>query len=292
MSLQVKRTVKRLLAAAVYGFYRYKPSRNRIRVCSIDETLRILQETKKSMVRFGDGEIVVINGRSIPTQAGGEEIAEGLKRILAYPYDNLIVTLPDIFGGLAGYVPSTRDFWKDHLLFFWQTYHTFCNPNRVYYNSFVTRCYITCVDKSGSGDVFRRFREVWRGRKVVVVEGEATHNGVENDLLDLAEKVERIICPSRHAYDALDRILAECLRYEKDRLFLLSVGITAKFLAEELFLKGYRALDIGNLDMEYEWYLRKAAFKEPIPKHQVIGEQANREAGYDRYLKEIVCRIE
>lgn len=292
MSLQIRKTVKRWLAAVMYEVYQHKPLAGRISVHSIDETLDVLQNTEKSMVRFGDGEIVVINGRNIPTQSGSREIAEGLKRILAYSCEDLIVMLPDIFNGLDSYIPATQDFWKDHLFFFRHVYHTYCNPDRIYYNSFVTRSYITRADKSGSESIFRRFREVWKGRKVVVVEGCTTHNGVGNDLLDSAESVERIICPGKNAYYALDRILEECLRYEKDRLFLLSVGITAKFLAEALFLQGYRVLDIGNLDMEYEWYLHRAMEKEPIAKHQIMGEEADREAGYHQYLAEIVCRIE
>ena len=67
--------------------------------------------------------------------------------------------------------------------------------------------------------------------------------------------------------------------------------MAATFLAERLFLEGYRALDIGNLDMEYEWYLRQANQKEGIAKHDVIGEEANRAAGYNEYLAQIKRRV-
>ena len=75
-------------------------------------------------------------------------------------------------------------------------------------------------------------------------------------------------------------------------MFLISLGVAAKFLAEKLFLEGYRALDIGNLDMEYEWYLRGAVEKEEIAKHSIVGEEANRSAGYDVYLSQIVKRAD
>ena len=63
----------------------------------------------------------------------------------------------------------------------------------------------------------------------------------------------------------------ECLKFDQDKLFLFALGVTAKALVEEMFLKGYRVIDIGNLDMEYEWFLRKAVKKEPIPKHSIVG---------------------
>jgi len=52
------------------------------------------------------------------------------------------------------------------------------------------------------------------------------------------------------------KILDGCRKFPKDRLFLLSLGVTAKFLAEDLYRDGYRVIDIGNLDMEYEWFLQ------------------------------------
>ena len=121
----------------------------------------------------------------------------------------------------------------------------------------------------------------------MVVEGTITHNGVGNDLFDSAASIERIICPPSDAYGALPEILNECLRYDKDRMFLLSVGVEAKFLAVELFQRGYRVLDIGNMDLEYEWYVRQVPDKIPLEKHDIVGEEANRKAGYDDYLNQV-----
>lgn len=292
MVTRIKEPVKKVLAAFVYEVYRrFAPLK--LRVCSIDETLDELLNTEKSMVRFGDGEIVVISGKDIYFQSASEEISHGLKRIISYPYEDLMVTLPDIFNGLEQYVPDSQEFWKDHLLFFRKIYYNYCNCNKKYYNTSVSRCYVTLSDKTKSAGWFEKFRQVFCGKKLVVVEGTGTHNGVGNDLFGLAASVERIICPGRNAYAVRENILQACLQYEKgDRLFLFSLGITAKSLVEEMFLKGYRVIDIGNLDMEYEWFLRKAVKKEPIPKHSIVGEEANRKAGYEEYLSQIVCYIE
>ena len=60
----------------------------------------------------------------------------------------------------------------------------------------------------------------------------------------------------------------------------------------ELFRKGYRVLDIGNMDLEYEWYVRGAAGKIPLNKHDIVGEEANRKAAvhnreYAEYLGQV-----
>ncbi len=291
MEITVKRFVKDILAQLDYSLYRAGIRSCPVKVHTIEETIEELIHTDKSMVRFGDGEITMIRGRSLSFQQTEEEITEGLKRLLSYQHENMIVGIPEIFGDLSIYRKESRQFWKDHLLFGRKVYEKYCNPTRVYYNSYITRFYYPIADKSRCGAWIERIRQIWKDKDVVVVEGERTHNGVGNDLLDTAGSVERIIGPSEQAFCKVDEMLECCKEYSKDRLFLLSLGIAAKFLAEKLFLEGYRVIDIGNLDMEYEWYLRQAKSKEAIEKHAVIGEEANRKAGYDAYLAQIRKRV-
>lgn len=287
----MKQKIKDILAAIAYFLYEKGILHNRIQVHTIDETIDVLLNTEKSMVRFGDGEIVMIKGVDLMLQKASPEIAEGLAGILAYPHDDLIVTIPDIFETLSDHHRESRQFWRDHLLFCRKTYERYCNPDRVYYSTFVSRCYYYAADRSGCGTQFAKIRKIWENRDVVVVEGEKTHNGVGNDLLDTARSVERIICPPSNAYGAIPAILDACTAYDKDRLFLLSVGVAAKFLAVDLFERGYRVLDIGNLDMEYEWFVTRSPGKRKLAKHDLVTEAANRAAGYTAYLEQIKVRI-
>lgn len=287
----MKQKIKDILAAIAYFLYEKGILHNRIQVHTIDETIDVLLNTEKSMVRFGDGEIVMIKDVDLMLQKASPEIAEGLAGILAYPHDDLIVTIPNIFETLSDHHRESRQFWRDHLLFCRKTYERYCNPDRVYYSTFVSRCYYYAADRSGCGTQFAKIRKIWENRDVVVVEGEKTHNGVGNDLLDTARSVERIICPPSNAYGAIPAILDACTAYDKDRLFLLSVGVAAKFLAADLFGRGYRVLDIGNLDMEYEWFVTRSPGKRKLAKHDLVTEEANRAAGHTAYLEQIKVRI-
>lgn len=288
----MKQKCKDILAAVVYFLYEKGILRNRIKVHTIDETIDELLQTEKSMVRFGDGEIVMVKGVDLVLQKASAEIADGLKEILSYPYDDLMVMLPGIFDGLSDHRKDNRKFWRDHLLFCRKTYETYCNPNRVYYNSLVSRCYYFLEDRTPCGAWFAKIRKIWENRDVVIVEGSRTHNGVGNDLFTTAKSIERIICPPSDAYGSIPAILEICSGYEKDRLFLLSLGVAAKFLTVSLFRQGYRVLDIGNLDLEYEWYVRRASGKCELEKHAIVGEEANREAAardeaYAAYLAQV-----
>ena len=287
----MKRAIKGILAQIDYLLYRAGLKKCPIKVHSVEETIDELVRTNKSMIRFGDGEVTMIRGRSLKLQQVEPEISEGLKRLLAYDHENMLVTIPEIFDDLSIYRKESRQFWKDHLLFSRKVYEKYCNPNKEYYNTSVSRFYYALEDKSVCRGQAEGIREIWRDKNVVVVEGERTHNGVGNDLLDSARSVERIIGPSSDAYRKMDELLACCKEYPKDRLFLVSLGVAAKFLVEKLFLEGYRAIDIGNLDMEYEWYICQAEYKEELAKHNVIGEKANQDAGYHEYLAQIKKRV-
>lgn len=288
----MKRAIKDILAQFDYLLYRVGIKKCNIQVHTIEETIEELCNTEKSMVRFGDGEITMIRGRSLKLQKVNPEIVEGLKRILGYEYDNMIVTIPEIFGDLSIYRKESRQFWKDHLLFSRKIYEKYCNREREYFNTSVSRFYYAFEDKQPCAVWVEGIRQIWRDKDVVVVEGARTHNGVGNDLLDTARSVERIIGPSSDAYGKIPEIQKECMKYPKDRLFLVSLGVAAKFLTERLFLEGYRVLDIGNLDMEYEWYLGRAKNKEAIAKHDITDVEANRLAGYEEYLDQIKVRID
>lgn len=288
----LKDNVKKIAAEFIYQLYRTKLLKNHIHVKSVDDTIKELQTTNKSMVRFGDGEILIIEGKNLKLQTADDSLAEGLRRIIGYHYDGLMVTIPEIFGDLSIYNKESRIFWKEHLLFFRKTYNKYCNKEREYYSTSISRFYYAMQDKEKCDVWIEEIKKIWEDKNIVVIEGVRTHNGVGNDLFDNAKSVERIIGPAQNAYKKVDEIYECCKLYPKETLFLISLGAAAKFLAEKLFLDGYRIIDIGNLDMEYEWYLQKQDKKTKIWKHELFTEAENRNAGFEKYLGEIKFRIE
>ena len=79
---------------------------------------------------------------------------------------------------------------------------------------------------------------------------------------------------------------------DRDRLILIALGHTATVLAYDLAAEGYQALDIGHLDIEYEWFLRKTDKKIPIEGKFVneapLGRIVAEPIGDKKYLDEII----
>ena len=83
--------------------------------------------------------------------------------------------------------------------------------------------------------------------------------------------MKRILCPSKNAYSKYDEILNNCISCDKESLFIIALGSTATVFAYDLSKKGFRALDFGHVDIEYEWYLKKATHKVPV-KNKIVNE--------------------
>lgn len=288
----MKEKIKEMAASFVYALYEKGVLKNHIHVSSIDETIDALIDTDNSLVRFGDGEIILISGIASATQQGDSELAKRLMQVLASDEDKLLVAIVDGFGNMDYLHRDSQDFWKKHFLKFRKDYNKYCHPGKVYYNALVSRCYYPMQDRSKCTEWFNKLKDVWRDKKVVFVEGERTHNGVGNDLFAKTLEIKRILCPSQNAYGVYEQIFKTCLEFDKEYLFLLSLGAAAKPLAYDLFMEGYRVIDIGNLDLEYEWYRQQAQGKIAIKKHEIVGVEENQNADYTEYLKQVYCVIQ
>ena len=81
---------------------------------------------------------------------------------------------------------------------------------------------------------------------------------------------------------------------DQDALYLVALGPAAKPLVVSLMHSGRRAIDVGHLDVEYEWYLRAAQKKTSIPGKAVneVGSQSmNAVDESDPYQGQIIARV-
>ena len=104
-------------------------------------------------------------------------------------------------------------------------------------------------------------KSIWDKRDVVIIEGEQSRLGVGNNLFDNMKSIQRILCPTKNAFNKYNYILDEAKTLSKDKLILIALGPTATVLAYDLNKLGYQAIDVGHVDIEYEWFLMKATEK-------------------------------
>jgi len=240
---------------------------------SADETLDKILQAKCSLSRFGDGEFGVMDGSRIHFQNRSPKLSERLKEVIVSENSNLLIGLPDCFGSLDNYVPAVINFWRKWMSQKREMVYSYFDMNRIYYSAFFTRAYMpynkTDEHYKNCGEYFEKIKKIWAGRDVVICEGVGTRFGMFNNLLDGAKSISRIICPARSAFDKYDEILSAFVDISPDKLVLAALGPTATVLAYDLCNQGYQALDIGQLDLEYEWFLRKGVTY-PLPEFKYV----------------------
>lgn len=294
---KIKRKLKKMYSKVVElkasTIYFFKSFRVPFKVLSIEESLDYIIEHNSSVVRFGDGELAIIQGENIGFQEKNEELANRLKEVLESNEENLLVCIPGVFSSLKAHTKSAQKFWKINLMKTRKYWYNLCK-NDFYLNAFISRPYIEIKNKENSKVYFEKISLLYKDKDVVLVEGKYSRLGVGNDLFKNVKSLKRILCPTKNAFLKYDEILKEVSKVSKDKLILLSLGPTAKVLAYDLYKKGYHVLDIGHIDLEYEWYLKKATKKIQI-KNKFVNEVEEKshldELNDQKYKKEIIKEI-
>lgn len=277
------------------AFYFIEKKLKSVKFFDIETTFSILKSEKKSLCRFGDGEISWIykDSKGYFGQENSEELSIRLKDVFKSNHDLVLIGIPDFFGGMDQYSKKRIRSRNAHLFKYHKRWMELIDVNYLYVDALITRVYngrkINDVEY-----LFRKWKDVWKDKDIIIIEGSQTRFGVGNDLLDNANSVKRIIAPAENAFGKYNEIYESSYEYFKEGIiFLISLGPTATVLAHDIGINGIQAIDIGHLDIEYEWYLSNSTNKQPVPGKYVneAGGAPNNEmpeAVLKQYKKEII----
>ncbi|MEI6578765.1 MAG: SP_1767 family glycosyltransferase [Eubacteriales bacterium] len=258
------------------------------------ETINYIIENQCSVSRFGDGEIKLIAGKDISFQNASPEIMENLRKVLSSDKNGLLVCIPNVFESLNHFTAIDGLYWKKHLSRYRKSWYRYTLKSKTYGNAFISRCYMCFNEKDLAGDYFAALKKIWDGKDIVLVEGDKSRLGVGNDLFKNANSVRRILGPSAAAFSQYNNLLDEVKKLEKSTLFIMAMGPVASVMPYDLNEFGYRAIDLGNIDTEYEWFLRGCTTKTPIENKMVYEAGAGEGVGElddEIYQSQIIARI-
>lgn len=241
------------------------------KVHSAQEAVERIVNDGCSMIRFGDGEFEIMAGKQrAPFQDYNEELSERLKDVIEADIDNLLIGIADNYGDLSIYTDEGADGIRKYMTDEVRAFHlSVLDLDRTYYNAYMFKCYIPYKDKTGTQERVNLIKRIWDKRDVVLVEGRETRTGQGNDLLDNVQSIRRILCPTQNAFAYYEEILNTVKQVPKESLILCALGPAAKVLAYDLVLCGYQVIDIGQMDMDYEWYRAGMGKRIPIPTKYV-----------------------
>ena len=277
--------------------YEYGPET--IKIESAQELLKKIYIEKCSLCRFGDGEFdIILNQERSWFQKYNEKMAETLKNILQSDDERIIIAIANNYGNLDVYTENAADSIRKYMTPQKRKQHMdLLNESRVYYDAYVSRPYIMYKNKNENAEkIFNLYKKIFKDRNIIMVEGKHTKTGARNDLFQLAKSVRRILCPDMNAYDSYEKIVHVVKQHvEKNDLVLISLGATATILAYDLAICGIQAIDFGQLDNEYEWYVMQASDRTVIEGKSVSELSWYKipqiEMKDDEYNKQIVATV-
>ncbi len=228
-------------------------------ICSVEDTCEEILRKRCSMSRYGDGEFEIILGQKAFYQKNDNGLAQRLREILLTNLDNHIVALADDYGAMKELREENKDTIRRYMTEEKrQKHYALLDMEKQYYNAYISRPYVIYPheEREQANNRFRSLKQIWDKQEILFVEGDKTRMGVGNDLFDNAKQINRIIAPNENAFDVYDEIYRASLKHGKGKLVLIALGPAATVLAYDLAKEGYWAIDIGHLDLEYEWFLQ------------------------------------
>ena len=232
----------------------------RLNIMNSAKTIKYIKTHNYSIARFGDGEFnLIMNSQDINFQKRNPKLSEELKNVLKDKNENLLLCIPYCLNSLKNCNKRAKKFWID-----WgknnhhkEVVNMIRNLSGNYHfgDAQITRPYIDWKSKKRADYLFPLLKSLWDNKDILIVEGEQTRLGVGNDLFDNSKSIKRILAPAVNAFDLYNDILDCILEVYDNELIVIALGPTATILAADLSKRNVRALDIGHLDIEYEWYL-------------------------------------
>lgn len=271
-----------------------------LKIMSSKETILYIKKNNCSVARYGDGEFEIMLQKGAPVfQNGSQELANAMSRVFENNTNKLLICLPRSLVSTEGFEPWAKNFWHNwainHQAEVVEHIYQYVGKNYCFGDAYVSRPFTAYKSRKYSQKIFSLLKELWNERDILIVEGKQTRLGVGNDLFHNAKSVKRILGPAENAFDSYNALINAVCAYWSGELIVLALGPTATILASDLSVKGMQALDLGHIDIQYEWYLRNDKSFKPIPgkyTNEAVGGNNAGDCIDGIYLSQIITVID
>lgn len=290
------KTASQLMMECIKRGFRCVPN-----IESTADSLAALLDTNGSISRFGDGELGTLFGMGQAFQQYDEGLVSRLTEVLESAGKNEprhYVAVPYAMKSVVGLTPSSKRFWLIWTAQNRRKLSVLYNGSAHYLDSQISRFYINRANREDSLRYLDAWRSLWSGKRILVVEGSLTRFGVNNGLFDNCSAIFRVLCPAKNAWSSYELIIDTVLQHARSLnidLVLAALGPAATVLSFDLSKHGIRALDVGNLDMEYEWLMSGSHKKVPVDgkyTHEAAGGSSVGDINDEQYLQQIIAKID
>ncbi len=226
------------------------------KIYDMDSTINLLLERKMSMARFGDGELELILGKAALFQEPSDELKLRLLEVLSSKNKNIMIGIPSELYYTKELTLKKKNVWEKWKPRYLPLLNKYLRKRQKYCPTYVSHFVAKLADKKAIEDYFEKIRTIWENKNVHLIYGRGIFHSFEYDIFDNVKSITHQTAPNINAFDSYDKILAEALKVDRDKLVIIILGPTATILAYDLGLKGYQALDMGHIAKAYDRHKR------------------------------------
>lgn len=232
------------------------------KVLTISEILNEILINKKSIARFGDGELNILLYKKsyTPYQTTDENLKKRLSEILKYGSDEKILVCIIPFDYSKDLPTKTDDenflerYWIKNFLKLKAWF-----KNNIYGNAYISRKHFFYENK------VEEIKKLWENKHVIFVYSKEGRFEKDGRIFSNILSYEEILISAVNAFNEYESILKKCLEKEKNSIFIIAAGPMATVLAYDLAKEGYQALDLGHFPNCFKEFLREAPKPEELP---------------------------
>lgn len=231
-----------------------------LHILNVEDTLDLLLENPKSFCRYGDGEILLINGRGIPFQDYDERLSKRLREILQSTDDKCYIGIDDhYFQATANLADYVKGYVRLNALEMRTAMLKYCNRKRLYIATNITCFYMNEKRLKEEYKVhYDKVKELFRNRKLAIFSGRTVFDKINHDVFEYAAELKHIFNESKNAWSHYEEILNATRQFPKDWTLCFILGPTATVLAYDLAQEGYTAWDIGHIAKDYDAFIKNS----------------------------------
>ena len=222
-------------------------------ISGILETAQYLSLTNHSLVLYGSTEFNLMLGKSNHYQRYSMELSHRLRDIFVRKGSSLHIALPN----LPLQQEETISIFSQRMIPTLRWLRKQVDCNRQYFSSFIASPYrysnlLHCelVDLT-----YKYLRTIWNKKDIIVLQ----YNNSETYSYDVYDNAQTKTIIQAQSIDTWSQYLSLkqiLLAQNPDCIFVLSVGSTAKVLADDLVSEGRRVIEVGNLAKDFDIFMK------------------------------------
>lgn len=230
-----------------------------IKVLNKEKSFELLKTTKKSFIRFGDGEINLMKGYNQPFQRYDKILANSLIEQLKNKNDDIYICVNySYFSPLGNIYSEYSDFERRYSYSFRKFLYQHCTPKSIYLDGAVTFWHKLGEYTENSSVFWNQWKEFFRNEKIAIICGRGVIDKLKYDVFEYAKEKKFIYGPNKNAWSERNIIIEDILsQVSKDWKLVFILGMAGKAIIPCMVEQGYIAWDIGHLAKGYDLYMKK-----------------------------------